>query len=272
MKNIVQRSITGALLLAVIIGSIILSKYSFFACVLLLLVFSLIEVYDIMAILKVEPLKWFGIFVGIGIFGSSFAVAQGIASPILFVILIPLFLVTMIVELYRKKEQPFLNIASTFLGIIYIAVPFSLFNFIVFSNYHNHQYSFALLLCLFSFNWVNDTGAYLSGMTFGKHKLFERISPKKSWEGAVGGAASVVGIAFLFAWLIPEISLFNWIVLGLVTCVFGVFGDLMESLLKRSAGIKDSGRLLPGHGGFLDRFDAVIFSAPAFFAYLLLVL
>ena len=172
-----------------------------------------------------------------------------------------------IAELYKTTGNPFQNIAITLLGICYIAVPFSLFNFLVF-NHYNTSYSFGLLLCLFSFNWTNDTGAYLFGISLGKHRLFERISPKKSWEGAIGGALCVVGMAIFFSHILLCISLANWIILGLLVSIFGVFGDLVESLLKRSLNIKDSGTFLAGHGGFLDRFDAVIFSTPVFFVYL----
>ena len=212
----------------------------------------------------------FGSLTGIVIFISCYLFAKQLVDARIFAAIIPLFLISFIIELYKRDGKPFQNLAFTILGLFYIALPYSLFNFIVF-NHFNAEYSFGLLLCLFAFNWTNDTGAYLFGITLGKHRLFERISPKKSWEGAVGGALSVVGIAFLFAHLLPYISLINWIILGLIVCVFGVFGDLVESLLKRSLNIKDSGTLLPGHGGFLDRFDAVIFSTPAFFAYVYVI-
>jgi phosphatidate cytidylyltransferase len=270
VTNIVQRSITGVVLLGVIIGSIVLSEYSFLACIGLLLLLSITEFYKITKSADTVPQNIFGAAIGIAIFASSYLFAKHLVDARVFCLIIPLFLISFIIELYKREGKPFQNLAFTILGIFYIAIPYSLFNFLVFTHY-NADYSFGLLLCLFAFNWTNDTGAYLFGITLGKHRLFERISPKKSWEGAVGGALCVVGIAFLFSYLIPYISLINWIVLGLVVCVFGVFGDLVESLLKRSLNIKDSGTLLPGHGGFLDRFDAVIFSTPAFFAYLYLI-
>jgi phosphatidate cytidylyltransferase len=270
MTNIVQRSITGVILLSVIIGSIVFSEYSFLLCIGALLLFTISEFYTITKTDETLPQNIFGAAIGIAIFASSYLFAKHLVDSRVYALLIPLFLISFIIELYKKQGNPFQNIAFTLLGILYISLPYSLFNFIVF-NHFNAEYSFGLLLCLFAFNWTNDTGAYLFGITLGKHRLFERISPKKSWEGAIGGALSVVGIAFLFAHLLPYISLSNWIILGLIVCVFGVFGDLVESLLKRSLNIKDSGTLLPGHGGFLDRFDAVIFSTPAFFAYLYLI-
>ena len=270
MSNIAQRTITGIVLLGVIIGSIVFCEYSFLLCIGALLLFSITEFYTITKTEDTVPQNIFGAAIGISIFAASYLYVKQLVDARVFALIIPFFLISFIIELYKKQGKPFQNLAFTILGVFYIAIPFSLFNFIVF-NAFNKEYSFGLLLCLFAFNWTNDTGAYLFGITLGKHRLFERISPKKSWEGAIGGAISVVGIAFLFAYLLPYISLTNWIILGLIVCVFGVFGDLVESLLKRSLNIKDSGTLLPGHGGFLDRFDAVIFSTPAFFAYLYLI-
>ena len=218
-----------------------------------------------------KPQSYFGIVIGLIFFTISFLFASNIVSSKYYLAVFPLIMGIFIAELYRKKERPFQNIAITIVGIAYVAIPFSLFNFIAFNHFNNYQFAFGLILALFAYNWTNDTGAYLFGITLGKHRLFERISPKKSWEGAIGGALSVVGISFLFARLMPYISLTNWIILGLIVCLFGVFGDLIESLLKRSAEVKDSGTLLPGHGGFLDRFDAVLFSIPPFFCYLILI-
>lgn len=270
MSNMLQRAITGALLLAVIIGSILVSEYTFLVCIGTLLSFTLFEFYGIVKNESTQPQNILGYFIGIGLFVLSYLYSKQYINLNHFAILIPFILFIFILELYKQKGNPFQNIAYTILGICYVAVPYSLFNFLVFNQY-NSSYSYGLLLCLFTFNWTNDTGAYLFGVSFGKHRLFERISPKKSWEGAIGGAACVVGMAVLFSKLLPYISLYHWIGLGLTVCVFGVFGDLVESLLKRSLQIKDSGKLLPGHGGFLDRFDAVIFSTPAFFAYLHLI-
>ncbi len=115
---------------------------------------------------------------------------------------------------------------------------------------------------------ANDTGAYLVGRKFGKHKLFERISPKKTWEGSFGGAILGLGVGYLNAQLFPDLSLFNWMIVALLVVVFGSLGDLVESMFKRSLGIKDSGKLLPGHGGILDRFDGIFIAAPVVYTYL----
>ena len=161
--------------------------------------------------------------------------------------------------------------AFTFLGIFYVAVPFTLLNVVAFENgNYNYQIIFGCLFIL----WASDTGAYFAGTFFGKRKLFERISPKKSWEGFFGGAALAlvftIGLPYFFEAIgqTSTLTLLNWIVVGLIIIVGGTFGDLVESLLKRSIEIKDSGDALPGHGGFLDRFDGLLISAPFIVAYL----
>ncbi len=133
------------------------------------------------------------------------------------------------------------------------------------------QYNAILPLSIFIFNWVNDTGAYCTGMLFGKHKLFERISPKKSWEGSIGGSVFCIISSFILAHFFPFMSTGVWIGLALTVVIFGTWGDLTESLLKRRLGIKDSGNILPGHGGMLDRFDSAILAIPAAVVYLYVV-
>jgi phosphatidate cytidylyltransferase len=171
-----------------------------------------------------------------------------------------------VIKLYKKFERkPFTNIAFTFLGIFYVAVPFALLNI---ATYENGFYNFEIIFgCLFIL-WATDTGAYFAGTFFGKSKLFERISPKKSWEGAVGGAMLAFVFAFGIANYFRSLEFWQWMVVAAIIVVGGIFGDLVESLLKRSIEIKDSGDSLPGHGGFLDRFDGLLISAPFIVAFL----
>lgn len=162
---------------------------------------------------------------------------------------------------------------------IYIALSFAMLNVLAYhsignegelSNYHV-QYNPILPLSIFIFTWINDTGAYCTGMLFGKHRLFERISPKKSWEGSIGGGVfSIIG-AIVMAHLFPFMPISIWIGLALTVVVFGTLGDLTESLLKRTIGIKDSGNILPGHGGMLDRFDSTLMAVPAAVVYLYII-
>ena len=180
----------------------------------------------------------------------------------------------MVSELYLKKENPLNNWAYAMLSQMYIALLFALLNVLAFHSDETasiSQYNAILPLSIFIFNWVNDTGAYCTGMLFGKHKLFERISPKKSWEGSIGGSVFCIISSFILAHFFPFMSTEVWIGLALTVVIFGTWGDLTESLLKRRLGIKDSGNILPGHGGMLDRFDSAILAIPAAVVYLYVV-
>ena len=195
--------------------------------------------------------------------------ANEIFIPYLFLILY-LF----ISELYKKQPNPLNNWAYAMMSQIYIALSFALLNVLAYHSSATEsvsQYNPILPLSIFIFNWVNDTGAYCTGMLFGKHRLFERISPKKSWEGSIGGAVFSIIAAIVLAHFFTFLSTGVWIGLGLTVVVFGTWGDLTESLMKRTLGIKDSGNILPGHGGMLDRFDSTLMAVPAAVVYLYLV-
>lgn len=192
-----------------------------------------------------------------------------------------LFLLSLIVllirELFLRKESPILNIAVCLMAILYVGLPCSLFSAIAYAPVSNaHEYSWALPLAVFIFIWLNDVGAYCVGCTMGKHKLFERVSPKKTWEGSIGGAVFAIGGALLFGLVFDSLfgmlNALQWIGMALVVVVVGTLGDLVESLMKRELGIKDSGKILPGHGGMLDRFDSTLMAVPAVTVYLYLIL
>ena len=169
-------------------------------------------------------------------------------------------------EIFKNKANPINNLAYTVLGQIYTAVPF-LFLIII-----KVDGSYVFLLALFVLIWANDTFAYLAGSTFGKHKMFERISPKKSWEGFVGGLIGALVVAFVFSYFSEtRLNMLQWFGFAAIVVIFGTLGDLLESLMKRTIGVKDSGNIMPGHGGFLDRFDSLLLAAPVVFIYLLFV-
>lgn len=174
-------------------------------------------------------------------------------------ILILVIWVSFFLELFSKSKDPFGNIAMSLLGEVYIGLPFALFNLLAFKN---GMYDFKPLVCLFIMGWMNDTGAYLFGVTLGRHKLYERISPKKTIEGFVGGVLATLGAAYCIylSGYFGQLSM--CIASAFVISIVGTAGDLIESMLKRHVNKKDSGKLLPGHGGALDRFDAILFSAP----------
>lgn len=274
-----MRALTGAVFVIVLVGCILWRFESFAALFLLITVLGLWEFYRLAEKDGAQPQKMLGTAVGAYLFISLFL--KGYTIPYtgynyLFFLFIPLLFLFFIIELYRKKERPFTNIGYTILGIIYVALPFSLWNLIatvtaVMNKPTGPYYSAYMVLGYFILMWTSDTGAYLSGKALGKHKLFERISPKKTWEGTIGGGILCLGVAYILSIYFNDLSLRDWIVIAIIIVVTGNLGDLAESLFKRSINIKDSGTILPGHGGILDRFDAVLISTPFVFTYLVLV-
>ncbi|GAE83967.1 phosphatidate cytidylyltransferase [Bacteroides reticulotermitis JCM 10512] len=208
---------------------------------------------------------------GAYLFIAILAFCSNISGSSIFIPYVLLLLYLMISELYLKKENPILNWAFSMFSQLYIGLPFAMLNILAFHNAPANSsigYDPILPLSIFIFLWLNDTGAYCVGSLFGKHRLFERISPKKSWEGSIGGGVVAIGISFVFGYYFPIMAMWQWAGLALVVVVFGTWGDLTESLFKRQLHIKDSGNILPGHGGMLDRFDSSLMAIPAAVAYL----
>lgn len=266
------RAITGTLFVAAIIAGV------YFHSIVALILFTVIvllgtdEFYSLVKKSKIiKPIKFWGVLTSITlIVCSGLIIREQISFTFIVVPLVMIFL-SFIIELFRKKENPFANIGYTILGNLYVALPFSLFYHLGYFN-DSSSYNYQLILGFFFLLWTSDTGAYLSGKFLGKHKLFERISPKKTWEGSIGALILTVAIAFLISNYFTVINSTNWIVVGILIVVFGGLGDLVESMLKRSLNIKDSGNILPGHGGILDRFDGLLISVPFVYAYLILVM
>ena len=265
-NNLTQRIITGLLGSAFIIAGIVFSEWTYFAIFFFICIVSLWEFYGLAGLDGMIPQKSFGTLCGMIIFCLSFFIEQRSISYRYYFLIFPLLACVYMIKLYKKSERkPFTNIAFTFLGIFYVAIPFALLNIAAFENgYYNYE---IMVGCLFIL-WASDTGAYFAGTRFGKRKLFERISPKKSWEGAVGGALLAFIFAFVIANYFATLAFWQWACIAIIIIIGGVFGDLVESLLKRSIEIKDSGDSLPGHGGFLDRFDGLLISAPFIVAFL----
>ncbi len=270
MNNLATRSLTAVFFVIVMVGSVLLGQNVFSVLMFIVTILSLNEFVVIVSSDKVQPALWPTLIAGGFIYGILTANAMGlIASEGLFMI-IPFIFILFIFELWRNKPNPFTNIAMSIAGVIYIAMPFGLmmyfFDPVVMSGYKHYGIVLGFLLIL----WLNDTGAYFVGSLVGKHKLFERLSPGKTWEGSAGGAIFALLTAWGLSFMFHQLDLMQWMLLSLILIITGTLGDLVESMLKRSLGIKDSGDILPGHGGLLDRFDAVLLSAPFVFVYLAL--
>ncbi|MCF8277706.1 MAG: phosphatidate cytidylyltransferase [Flavobacteriales bacterium] len=268
MPELATRIIVGLIVFGIFLSSIFLGgPIGFLAFFSFALIVGLMEFYNLVDMGGFKPQRLTGYLLGITMFlGNGLMTFYGLSYKFLLFPLVCLFLIPPI-ELYRKRQDPFTNIAHGFLGIIYVAVPVTLLINIVHPNdeigYNPLFFAAFLQLIL-----ASDSGAYLAGTAFGKHKLFERISPKKSWEGAFGGLLMSMAFAIGFSYFLDFLNVWEWIGLSVVAVVAGIYGDLVESLLKRNVGAKDSGTLLPGHGGVLDRLDSIILATPFAFVYL----
>lgn len=275
-KDLAVRTVSGAVMFLLVVGALVWSKWSVGALFAVIMLGGLVEFYRLCRKKGVEPMCSVGIATSLAIFGLAFAVFMQWGSPatdttarlVLGALLYTMLIVptTFVCELWRKSPTPIANIATTFMGVIYVALPMAALLFV--PQMLIGKWSAWAMLAFISIIWVNDVFAYLVGVTLGKHRLCERISPKKSWEGFFGGLVGAVGVAVLFGYLF-EGNLLVWGGLGLVTALAGVAGDLVESLIKREVDVKDSGKIMPGHGGFLDRFDALYLAAPFALFYLI---
>lgn len=270
-NNLVVRTLSGIVFLAVVLGCIFFSPYTLLMLLLIVCIGGMLEFYKLAALSGARPLEVLPALTGCLMILLAFFVKLHQVSPLFFAALLPLLFLLFIVELYRKQENPFANIAWSVLGIVYIALPMALLAYMpVQPATHGYViYRPFIVLNVFLIVWANDVGAYLLGMLLGRHKMIERISPKKTWEGFAGGLLCAVGVGMLLA-RFQHISPGLWIGASLVIALSGVVGDLVESMLKRSVGVKDSGRMMPGHGGFLDRFDALFMAVPFIFTYLII--
>ena len=274
-SNFLQRAITGVIFVAVLVGCILGGPISFTILFALISALTINEFGNIVNRMEHTRMnKPISILAGLFLFLCFGYIGVVPGANEIFIPYLFLILYLFISELYKKQPNPLNNWAYAMMSQIYIALSFALLNVLAYHSSATEsvsQYNPILPLSIFIFNWVNDTGAYCTGMLFGKHRLFERISPKKSWEGSIGGSVFCIISSFILAHFFPFMSTGVWIGLALTVVIFGTWGDLTESLLKRRLGIKDSGNILPGHGGMLDRFDSAILAIPAAVVYLYVV-
>ncbi|WP_167617666.1 phosphatidate cytidylyltransferase [Maribellus sediminis] len=272
MSNLLKRSIWGILYVVIMMGGILIHPFAFAAVFATLLFFTQYEFYAMVEEAGHKIYRLPGTLLGLLFFFTSFGLSGGyLPRPFAF-IFIPILMTLFIIELFRSNKLTLQNSGITVLGFVYIAIPFGLMNFVVHSSATGQStvYYPWILAGIFFILWVNDSFAYMIGSALGKHKLCPKISPAKSWEGLIGGAVFAVIMGIVNAVLFQEISMLSWIVIALLTVGFGTLGDLFESKIKREIGAKDSGNILPGHGGFLDRLDSLLFAIPAVFLWLII--
>ena len=272
MKNLVVRALTGIVFVAIILGAILVNPVLFavvFAAITALAIWEFCSLVN--AREDVHANRFICTVGGVYLFFAFFGYSINYSGASIFIPYLIILLYLLVSELYLKRENPMNNWAYAMLSQLYIALPFALLNTLAFQfSLTNAAVTFTPLypLSLFLFLWSNDTGAYCSGMLLGKHKLFPRISPKKSWEGSIGGGILAFAVSVLICYFFVKTDYLQWAGFALVVVVFGTWGDLVESLLKRQLGIKDSGHILPGHGGILDRMDSSLLAIPASVIYL----
>lgn len=276
MQNLITRTITGVIFVAAVVASFLRPEAMilFFALITGLTVWEFTGIAN--GIANVSVNRFITTIAGVYLFVAMATYCAGIVPPAVFIPYLLTLVYLFISELYAKAPNPVNDWAYTMLSQMYIALPLSMINVLAFRSVGDMVYYGHLLpLSIFIFLWTNDTGAYCSGSLFGRHKLFPRVSPGKSWEGSIGGGILVLIVATALGYyetslsdVSTNLSLVEWAGLGLVVVVFGTWGDLVESLFKRTLGVKDSGNILPGHGGMLDRFDSSLMAIPAAVIYL----
>lgn len=278
-KNLIVRTITGVLFVAIMVAGFLNPK----AMVLLFSIITALTIWEYTGLVNdrvadVSVNRFISTVGGVYLFIAVAAWRVGYVDN--FVVMIPYILTIIyliISELYAKSRSALQNWAYTMLGQMYIALPLSLISIIAFEhNVDDTGVSFDMLrpLAVFILLWANDVGAYCCGSLFGRHKLFPSVSPGKTWEGSIGGGIFAVIIAGVIGYLANSgveahfLNIYQWLGMGAVVVVFGTWGDLVESLFKRTIGVKDSGKILPGHGGMMDRFDSSLMAIPAVVIYL----
>ncbi|MCR4808280.1 MAG: phosphatidate cytidylyltransferase [Prevotella sp.] len=274
MSNFIVRTITGIIFVTAIV-------VSFLNPVAMVFLFSLVTgmtVWEFAGLVNQRENVQINQFIcsvaGVLLFLAMAVHARGLDTlNLAFMPWLATIIYLIVSELYLKAKDPIANWAYSMMSQLYIALPFSLLNVLAF-QFTNSDVPWLLPLSVFIFLWVNDSGAYCTGSLLGRHKLFPRVSPGKSWEGSIGGGVFVLIAAWLISYIttqkgiVTNLTTLQWMGMGLVVVVFGTWGDLVESLFKRTLGIKDSGNVLPGHGGMLDRFDSSLLAIPAVVVYL----
>lgn len=275
IKDILIRAASGAVMLVVMLTAMLWSTWSFAALLVAITAGVTWEHLRLSEHCGAQPQKVMAMGIALLVvapfallFDSEHAITEGVSLMfgMMFVVMIAMLMV-LFVELFRQRETPIQNVGATILPALQVALPIAMLALLPALG---EGYNAWRVVAFFSIIWANDVFAFLVGITLGRHRLCERISPKKSWEGFIGGIVAAMGVALLAAHLLGE-NMTVWAGLGLVSALAAVAGDLVESMFKRAAGVKDSGAIMPGHGGWFDRFDAVLMAAPVAVIYQLMI-
>ena len=278
LRNFIVRTLSGAVLLLVILGALCFGYYGYLALLLLVTMVGVWEFYNLSKAKGYEPQRGWGLVLSLFVYLTGAALGSDIVGSnegltlSLFMLCVVVLLVGVVffAEVFRNRTTPIANVATTLTGAFYVALPMALMAVVPLLFTNMGEWKALYFLFYLFLVWGNDVFAYLAGVTMGRHKMCERLSPKKSWEGFAGGVLGSLAVGALAASIFEE-SYGVWMGLALIVSLSSVVGDLVESMFKRDAGVKDSGNIMPGHGGILDRFDAFILSAPFAFIYMLIV-
>jgi len=269
LNDLVQRTVTGCIYVALLIAGTAIHPVVFAVIFAAMLFFTQLEFYQLVENAGSSPRKHVGLTLGLLLFGTCFGMVHGFIPQNAFLIFIPVLTILFLFETFRDNSKEIQNSSVTLTGFVYVAVPFSLLNFIVYPDYPETPEFFPwILMGVFFIVWVYDSMAYLVGSMFGKHKINEKISPNKTWEGFTAGAIFALVMGVLNAVIFQEPDIVNWLIIAAIVVAFGTLGDLFESKIKRKLNVKDSGSVLPGHGGLLDRLDSLLFVIPVIYVWL----
>ncbi|MBQ6690780.1 MAG: phosphatidate cytidylyltransferase [Rikenellaceae bacterium] len=275
IKDILIRAASGVVMLVVMLTAMLWSTWSFAALLVAITAGVTWEHLRLSEHCGAQPQKVMAMGIALLVvapfallFDSEHAITEGVSLMfgMMFVVMIAMLMV-LFVELFRQRETPIQNVGATILPALQVALPIGMLALLPAIG---EGYNAWRVVAFFSIIWANDVFAFLVGITLGRHRLCERISPKKSWEGFIGGIVAAMGVALLAAHLLGE-NMYVWAGMGILTALAAVAGDLIESMFKRAAGVKDSGAIMPGHGGWFDRFDAVLMAAPVAVIYRLMI-
>ncbi|MGC9354425.1 MAG: phosphatidate cytidylyltransferase [Mariniphaga sp.] len=269
MKDLSRRSLTGIVYIFLMLAGAAIHPLLFALVFGALLFLTQLEFYQLLEKAGNSPRKNTGLTLGILFFIICFGMVNSILPTKSYLIFIPALIFIFLFEAFSERSGILQNSAVTLTGFVYVAIPFSLLNFMVHPGYPNYPvFNPKILIGVFFIVWIYDSMAYLFGSKFGKHKIHKKISPNKSWEGFIGGTVFSLITGYVNSLIFDQISTFSWLIIALLIIVFGTLGDLFESIIKRRLKVKDSGTILPGHGGLLDRFDSLLFVIPVIYVWL----